>query len=109
MRSSLSDKFKYKSTFLSKANVVSLTTSNLSKASLQNLKDTLNVSEGDFEKNPDLLFLSADLYVSDNANKNGDLVDREGALELAKQVPNKYLNLDYLATNLSPMCCSHCC
>jgi len=95
MRSSLSDKFKYKSTFLSKANVVSLTTSNLSKASLQNLKDTLNVSEGDFEKNPDLLFLSADLYVSDNANKNGDLVDREGALELAKQVPNKYLNLEH--------------
>ena len=69
MRSSLSDKFKYKSTFLSKANVVSLKGSNLSKASLQNLKDTLVVSEGDFEKNPDLLFLSADLYVSDNANK----------------------------------------
>lgn len=95
MRSSLSDKFKYKSTFLSKANVVSLKGSDLSTASLQNLKDTLDVSEGDIEKNPDILFLSADLYVSDNANKNGDLVDREGALELAKQVPNKYLNLEH--------------
>ena len=54
MRSSLSDKFKYKSTFLSKANVVSLKSSDLSTASLQNLKDTLDVSEGDIEKNPDL-------------------------------------------------------
>ena len=95
MRPSLSDKFKYKSTFFTKANVVSLKGSNLSKASLKNLKDSLDVSEADLENNPDLLFLSADLYVSDNANKNGDLVDRQGALELAKQVPNKYLNLEH--------------
>ena len=95
MPSSLSDKFKYKSTFFSKASVVSLKGSNLSKASLKNLKDTLEISQGDIENNPDLLFLSADLYVSDSANKNGDLVDKEGAFELAKQVPNKYLNIEH--------------
>ena len=86
----LEENFKYKTRFVSKANVVSLVNSNLSKASIEKLGSTLDIDSSEIEKNPDLLFVSADLFVSDVANKNGDLVDREGAIDLSKQVNKKY-------------------
>ena len=91
----LEKKFKYKTRFISKANVVSLVNANLSKASIESLGSTLDIDSSEIEKNPDLLFVSADLFVSDVANKNGDLVDREGAIDLSKQVNKKYLNIEH--------------
>ena len=91
----LEENFKYKTRFVSKANVVSLVNSNLSKASIEKLGSTLDIDSSEIEKNPDLLFVSADLFVSDVANKNGDLVDREGAIDLSKQVNKKYLNIEH--------------
>ena len=57
----LEDKFKYKTRFISKANVVSLVNANLSKASIESLGSTLDIDSSEIEKNPDLLFVSADL------------------------------------------------
>ena len=65
------------------------------KASLDGLKKLIKVSDEKMGENPDLLFLSADLWVGGMANKNDDAVTVEDSVELAKQVPMKYLNIEH--------------
>jgi hypothetical protein len=67
----------------------------LAKASLDSLKNLLNIPEEQVSNNPDLLYISADLWVGGMANKNDHAITVEDTIEMAKQIPHKYLNLEH--------------
>ena len=67
----------------------------LALASLDSLKELLNVPKEQIEMNKDLLYISADLWVGGMANKNGHAITTEDTIALAKQIPHKYLNLEH--------------
>lgn len=87
----------YKTVFNATANIISPCEEDKEKAvaSLANLKDLIKVSEDEVSNNPDLLYLSADLFIGGIANNNNDAVTVEDAVAMAKQAPNKYLNLEH--------------
>ncbi len=87
----------YKTTFCSYASVISPDEKDKQKAiaSLSDLKSLIKVGDEDIAKNPDLLYISADLFMGGVANNNNDAVTVADAYELASQVPNKYLNLEH--------------
>jgi hypothetical protein len=67
----------------------------LALASIDTLAPLLNIPKEQIENNPDLLYIASDLWVGGMANKNDDAITKEDTIELAKQIPNKYLNLEH--------------
>src|SRR6056297_2036874 len=67
----------------------------LALASIDSLKELLDIPKEQIEANPDLLYISADLWVGGMANKNRDAITKEDTIELAKNIPHKYLNLEH--------------
>ena len=86
-----------KATFTCHASVVEAPKEEAEKAiaSLQDLQSLLEISQEKIDNNPDLTYIAADLFIGGIANKNRDAVTVEDAIDLASQVPNKYLNLEH--------------
>ena len=64
-------------------------------ASLAELKSLIDIPQESIDNNPDLTYIAADLFIGGIANKNRDAVSVADAIELAKQIPHKYLNLEH--------------
>lgn len=89
--------FEFSTTFKSVANVVTPKEEDQykAKASLDSLGKLLDIPQEKIDASPDLLYISADLWVGGMANKNDHAITKEDTVELAKQVGHKYLNLEH--------------
>lgn len=68
---------------------------NVAKASLDNLKNLIPDWKVDFEKNVDLLGIAFNAAVVNMANKNGDVMDTQTALEVTSSFQAKFLNKEH--------------
>lgn len=68
---------------------------NVAKASLDNLKNLIPDWKVDFEKNIDLLGIAFNAAVVNLANKNGDVMDTQTALEVTRSFEAKFLNKEH--------------
>lgn len=68
---------------------------NVAKASLDNLKNLIPDWKVDFEKNIDLLGIAFNAAVVNMANKNGDVMDTQTALEVTRSFEAKFLNKEH--------------
>jgi len=89
--------FKYSTKFFSRAQVVeaSKEEKKVAIASLDSLKDFIDTPQDYMDSNPDLLYVAGDLWVGGMANKNDDAITVEDTIEMANQIPHKYLNLEH--------------
>lgn len=89
--------FKYSARFKSVANIVTPKEEDQykAKASLDSLGKLLNISQDKIDDSPDLLYVSADLFVGGMANLNDHAITKEDAVALASQIEHKYINLEH--------------
>ena len=73
---------------------------NVSSASLKNLKDLADIEVASYER---LVPVAFDLAVINQFNRNGDGTDTEGAIKIARTLPNQPINIEHDRYNI----CGH--